>query len=80
MAGFEYRMNRSLFQLVLLPNDERVMGETHLMDILKDTIKMQTGAPLMYPGYGNWRLVKCETQVVRAATIPVVNEPFSMTL
>lgn len=41
------------FQLVLLPNDERVLGETHLMDILKDTIKMQTGAPLMYPGYGS---------------------------
>ncbi|KAF8384085.1 natc-1 [Pristionchus pacificus] len=43
-------LSRSVLQLVLLPNDERVLGETHLMDILKDTIKMQTGAPLMYPG------------------------------
>ncbi|GMR35291.1 hypothetical protein PMAYCL1PPCAC_05486 [Pristionchus mayeri] len=43
-------LSRSVLQLVFLPNGERIMGETLLGDILRETIKNQTGAPILYQG------------------------------
>ncbi|GMS79752.1 hypothetical protein PENTCL1PPCAC_1927, partial [Pristionchus entomophagus] len=43
-------LTRSTLQLVLLPNDERILGETLMGDILKESIKNHTGLPLLYQG------------------------------